>query len=198
MNFLAHIYLSGDSDEVKIGNFIADFVKMDISGYSAEILSGITLHRLIDTYTDNHPVVQESKTRLYPKYHKYATVIVDVFYDHFLAKNWGRYYIQESLQNYSLNFYSMLRDNWNLLPERVKQMLPYMEKENWLLAYSSIDGVNSALTGLSRRARFSSGMEAASKDLKLNYELFEQEFISFFQDLKEFSAKYLSANFKQQ
>jgi len=183
MNFLAHIYLSGDSDEVKIGNFIADFVKTNISGYSTEILSGITLHRLIDTYTDNHPVVKESKSRLYSNYHKYSTVIVDVFYDHFLAKHWSLFYPKQNLQDYSLAFYQMLRTYWNLLPERVKQMLPYMERQNWLLAYSSISGVNSALTGLSRRAKFKSGMEKASEDLKLNYQEFEHEFFSFFHDL---------------
>ncbi|MEQ8424061.1 MAG: DUF479 domain-containing protein, partial [Cyclobacteriaceae bacterium] len=91
MNFLAHIYLSGDNAQLMIGNFIGDFVKgKNLSArYNPDVVLGIELHRAIDEYTDSHDVVQKSKVRLRPKYRHYSGVIVDMFYDHFLAKNWN-------------------------------------------------------------------------------------------------------------
>ena len=89
MNFLAHIYLSGDNDLIKIGNFMADGIRGKHYEYlPAEVQKGIVLHRAIDTYTDSHPIFRQSTKRLHHRYHHYAGVIVDVFYDHFLAKNW--------------------------------------------------------------------------------------------------------------
>ncbi len=83
MNYLAHLYLSGKSEELLIGNFIADSVKgAEIDKFSTEIKAGIVMHRLIDTYTDSHPIVSESKIRLREKYKKYSGVVVDIFYDH--------------------------------------------------------------------------------------------------------------------
>src|SRR5688572_23493915 len=92
MNFLAHLYLSGDFDELMIGNFMADFVKGKPSpSIHPQIVKGIELHRQIDTYTDTHPIVKASKVRLQPTYRKYAGVIVDMYYDHFLAIHWQKY-----------------------------------------------------------------------------------------------------------
>ena len=86
MNFLAHIYLSGDDDELKIGNFIADSVKgKKFSQFPDQVQKGITLHRKIDSYTDSHPIVRESVLRLFPKYGHYSSVIVDILYDHFFS-----------------------------------------------------------------------------------------------------------------
>src|SRR5690606_29576564 len=92
MNFLAHIYLSGNDDLIRIGNFMADGIKgKDYEEYPEKLKTGILLHRFIDTYTDAHPIVRESTKRLHSKYHHYSGVAVDMFYDHFLAKNWSRY-----------------------------------------------------------------------------------------------------------
>ena len=89
MNFLAHIYLSGDDPELKIGNFIADAVKgKKYTTYPQKIQEGIILHRKIDSFTDAHPIVKKSASRLFSKYGHYNSVIVDILYDHFLAKNW--------------------------------------------------------------------------------------------------------------
>src|ERR1700741_2833759 len=92
MNFLAHIYLSGNDEDVIMGNFMGDFVTgRHYEGLNAGMIKGVELHRKIDEFTDTHPVVQQSKERLYKNYHKYAPVIVDIFYDHFLAANWSKY-----------------------------------------------------------------------------------------------------------
>ena len=103
MNFLAHIYLSGDNDLLKIGNFMADSIRGNsYENYPDEIKKGILLHRSIDSFTDMHPVYRKSKHRLHEKYGHYSGVIMDIFYDHFLAKNWANY-SNKKLEEYAEN-----------------------------------------------------------------------------------------------
>lgn len=194
MNFLAHLYLSGDFDELMIGNFMADFVKGKPSGlYPHLILKGIELHRRIDTYTDNHPVVKESKKRLQPKYRKYAPVIVDVFYDHFLAAHWQAL-SPVSLTDFARYTYHLMNNNLQILPPPMYNMLQYMQKENWLVSYMQLTGIERALTGMSRRATFQSNMEFAVQDLKMDYTLYEKEFLQYFPDLIAYVKEWKAAN----
>lgn len=167
-----------------IGNFIADHVKGSmVEQYEGEVRDGIRLHRLIDAFTDSHPVVEESKARLRPDFRKYAPVIVDIYYDHFLARDWKQYHHQ-SLENYASDTYAMLRKYESLLPERTKHMLSYMEPQNWLVKYSTLDGMQRALTGLSRRTTFESNMQHAHLFLEKHYADFEKEFNAFFPELR--------------
>lgn len=191
VNFLAHLYLSGTDPELKIGNFIGDFVKGRelLNRFPQGIVRGIELHRAIDEYTDKHPVVMESKKRLRPKYRHYAGVIVDIFYDHFLAVNWHDYH-HEFLPDYAESCYDLLQQHDLLLPEEVKFMLPYMIKGNWLVNYARIEGVHRALTGMSRRTKYDSKMEEASHDLVNYYEDFKQEFTVFFPQLRQFASTF--------
>ena len=107
MNFLAHIYLSGTDEGVKIGNFMADSIRgRQYESYPKAIMKGILLHRAIDSFTDNHPIYRKSKHRLHEKYGHYSGVIMDIVYDHFLAKNWASY-SDELLENYAQNFYTL-------------------------------------------------------------------------------------------
>jgi acyl carrier protein phosphodiesterase len=179
--------LSGPSEELIIGNFIADFVKgSQLERFSPGIAEGIRLHRKIDSFTDAHPVVKLSKQRLAEKYRKYSPVIVDIFYDHLLAADWKMYCGQE-LGDFAAGFYDLARSNWEVLPEKAKHMLPYMIRYNWLVSYSSMEGIRRALTGLSRRASFVSGMEKASEDLELYYEEYRGEFRKFFDEIRPFA-----------
>ena len=133
MNFLAHIYLSGDNDFIKIGNFMADSIKGDnYNNYPEYIRKGILLHRSIDSFTDLHPVFRKSKHRLHDRYGHYSGVIMDIFYDHFLAKNWQDYHATR-LPVYVEDFYLLLKYNFELLPKRVQNFYPYMVSDNWLL-----------------------------------------------------------------
>lgn len=183
MNFLAHLFLSGVKDEIKIGNFIADSVKgSDLSEFPTMVQTGILLHRKIDHYTDNHPVVLKSKVRLRPQFHKYSPVIVDVFYDHFLAKNWNNY-ASQPLEEFIACAYKLLSDNFDLLPGRTQMMLPYMIKDNWLLHYGAIEGIRRALSGMARRSKFESKMELATISLEKDYKQFQEEFETFFPEL---------------
>lgn len=186
MNYLAHAYLSGDNEDLLIGNFIADAVKGKMmDAYSEKIRNGIILHRSIDEYTDNHPLHKQSRTRLHPRYSHYAGVIVDIYYDHFLARNWAAY-SDHSLVNYTNSVYTLLENKRTILPERINYMLKYMVPQNWLLNYANFEGLRKVFRGMAHRTKFDSKMENAVEDLQENYELFQEEFADFFPDLKVF------------
>lgn len=195
MNFLAHIFLSGNDPELMIGNFIGDFVKAgQLAGrYNPKIVMGIELHRAIDEYTDQHLVVQKSKDRLRPKYRHYSGVIVDMYYDHFLSKNWNDYH-PDPLQNFADQFYQLMAVNKTALPEEVNHLMPFMTKGNWLVNYGTTEGIHRALSGMSRRTSFDSKMDEAIEDLSKHYILFEKEFREFFPQLWEFSKAWIIAH----
>ena len=145
MNFLAHIYLSGNNDLIKIGNFMADGIRgNDYLKFPEEVIKGILLHRQIDTFTDAHPIYRKSKHRLHQKYGHYSGVIMDILYDHFFAKNW-RNYSNEKLEDYVSNFYKSLEENKKILSEKTKSIMPYMIEQNWLTSYATISGIENIL-----------------------------------------------------
>jgi acyl carrier protein phosphodiesterase len=187
MNYLAHIYLSGDNDLVTIGNFIADGIKgKDYKKFPIDIQTGILLHRNIDTFTDAHQTVRKSTKRLHEKYGHYSGVIVDMLYDHFLAKNWSKY-SDILLEDYVESFYDSLEDHYEILPMRIQKMMPYMIADNWLVSYASIDGISRALEGMNRRTKNRSSMNEAVNELEEFYTAFENEFTLFFDELITFS-----------
>jgi acyl carrier protein phosphodiesterase len=186
MNFLAHLYLSGDNPKIMVGNFIGDFVKgrHQLEQFDAEIIRGISLHRAIDAFTDKHEVVKQSKDRLREKYRHYAGVIVDVFYDHYLARYWTQYHAQP-LADFASHAYQTINQYHTVLPESVKQLLPYMIRGNWLVNYAKVEGIQRTLTGMSRRTSFVSHMDEAAGDLIRDHEAYKAEFEIFFPELKQ-------------
>jgi acyl carrier protein phosphodiesterase len=192
MNFLAHIYLSGSNDQLMIGNFIADFVKgKKKDDYPDEIRKGIELHRFIDHFTDHHQIVLKSIRSVQHRQEKYSGVVIDILYDHFLAANFGEF-SAISLQDFSNNTYRILKENWEVLPEKVHYFLPFMIERNWLLNYATIDGIGNALSGLSRRVKYANRMNEAVKDLQEHYADLESDFRIFFPELRVEVAKKLA------
>jgi acyl carrier protein phosphodiesterase len=187
MNFLAHIYLSGDDEGITIGNFIADGIKgRKYLKYPPKIQKGILLHRAIDSFTDAHPTVRISTARLHKNYGHYSGVIVDILYDHFLAKNWKQYHAQP-LADYVQDFYELLRTNFDMLPLRIQRMMPHMVSDNWLLNYASVKGISTILDQMNVRTKNRSKMNFAVLELQEYYSEFESEFTSFFAELILFS-----------
>jgi acyl carrier protein phosphodiesterase len=178
MNFLAHLYLSGENPKIQLGNFIGDFVKGKPGqlNYDKEIVKGIELHRAIDEFTDSHAIVLESKVRLRPKYRHYSSVIVDMYYDHFLARNWNDYH-DDLLPDYADKVYGLVEQNLAILPGQVQRMMPFMVRGNWLVNYAQIEGIHRALYGMSGRSKYDSKMDEASKDLVEHYDEFKYEYI---------------------
>jgi acyl carrier protein phosphodiesterase len=192
MNFLAHLYLSGDDPEIMVGNFIGDFVRGRnvYDQFNYNIALGIELHRQIDEFTDSHLIVLESKKRLRAKYRHYAPVIVDVFYDHFLARHWSSLHPQP-LPDFASYAYAQLEKHKAFLPDRVVQMMPYMIQGNWLVNYAKTEGIHRALSGMSRRTPYESKMDEAVHDLEKYYEEFDKEFLLFFPELKQMSELFI-------
>ena len=173
MNYLAHIYLSNEEEEITLGNFIADGVKgKKYVQFPLGIQQGILLHRAIDSYTDAHPIVRKSTKRLHKKYSHYSGVIVDILYDHFLAKNWTQYH-SIPLHKYTENFYNLINSNFDRLTPRIQKMMPYMIEQNWLLSYASIDGIGKILDQMNRRTNNQSKMNLAVLELTTYYKEFE-------------------------
>ncbi len=187
MNFLAHIYLSGNNDNIAIGNFISDSVRGNkYKAFPKEIQKGILLHREIDTFTDAHPVFRQSTKRLHKNYSHYSGVIVDIYYDHYLAKNWSKYSVIP-LKDYTAHFYNILKEKHDILPLKVQRLMPYMVSGNWLFSYASLEGIKKVLEGMNNRTKYVSKMNLAINDLKEYYTEFEIEFTLFFDELIKFS-----------
>lgn len=174
-----------------IGNFIADHVKgKSMLSYNPEIQAGIRLHRKIDVFTDSHPVFMRTCNRLQPGYKKYAGVIADMFYDHFLSANWDLY-SNESIDAFTSGMYRILMKHYFKLPAKTQRMLPFMARSNWLKAYGTFEGLGRALSGMEQRTSFASNMGEAVHDLKNNYSLYKEEFELFFPQVTSYAREQL-------
>ena len=189
MNFLAHLYLAGKDEGLIIGNFIADSIRgKEINDYSVNIQKGIVLHRKIDEFTDGHPIVKKTVARLRKSAAKYAPVVSDVIYDHFLATNWLQY-SPTPLPTFAQNSYQFLNHNKHLMPNKIHLLLEYMIRQNWLVKYASIHGIAQTLKGMQARVHFSNTMASSVIDLVDDYSLFLKDFQQFFPEIQEFVQK---------
>ena len=183
MNYLAHIYLSGENEDVMLGNFMADGIKgRRHAEYPPDIQKGILLHRFIDDFTDSHAVVLETKLLFRPKYHKIAPILVDIIYDHYLAKNWSDYH-EKPLEQFVADTYKTLENRWDELTPRIRQMLPYMIKYNWLYNYQFANGIERVLDGMSRRVPTGIILKDGWRDLQPYYEVVDDQFTRFFLEM---------------
>lgn len=183
MNYLAHIFLSGTDDEIIVGNFIGDYVKgRDYTLYSPGIRKGILLHRRIDFFTDRHKIVRQSKSYFVPRYHKYAGIIIDILYDHFLAVNWERFSPQ-SLEDFKENIFDCLKYNYKILPERVQFFMPSFIKNDWIEVYRSIEGIIQVLIRMSMRTTLPDQSEFAREVIRKYYVQLQSEFLTYFPDI---------------
>ncbi len=190
MNYLAHAYLADTTDEFLVGNLIADFVKGKVSNrYDREIAAGIALHRKIDAFADSHPLSVASRKLFSPERRRFAGIVLDICHDHFLAKNWTDYADIE-LAAFVSRIYDLLHAHRELLPERFRQVFPRMLEQNWLGSYGSLQGVELALTRISRRLSGSIRLDEAMPDITAHYDALEANFSAFFPDLIEFARNY--------
>lgn len=191
MNYLAHAYLSFDQDEVLVGNFIGDFVKGKMMGsFPQGVQNGIKLHRAIDLFTDTHPLVRAGQSYLRPKFGHYSTVITDIYFDYFLARNWAKF-SSIPLEEFIQHTFSTISKYRQLFPDRFATMFQWMVQDNWLLKYREIQGIQQTLTGMSRRTRFDSKMDEAHLALIDKEAEFEVIFFAFFEDLETFAREKL-------
>nr|WP_321407334.1 ACP phosphodiesterase [uncultured Carboxylicivirga sp.] len=184
MNFLAHLYLSGNDPLVQIGNFIGDHVKgRNYMRYAPAIQKGILLHRKIDSFTDTHPVVKESTRRLTEKYGRYSGIVIDVFYDHYLGRNWTTF-SDVSLTKYVSKVHKNLLSNYFKLPKEVKSFLPFIVKSRRLETYATVEGIHRSLQIMSNYSSLPAHADWAVEQMRLFDNEFNDEFLKFFQEVK--------------
>ncbi|HEX4951515.1 MAG TPA: ACP phosphodiesterase [Blastocatellia bacterium] len=186
MNYLAHLFLADDTPEALVGAMLGDFVKGAAkNNYSPVIQHNIELHRRIDSFTDAHPIVRESKTIMTAERRRYAGVLLDIFYDHFLAQHWSRF-SRIALPAFTQNVYAVLHQHHDLLPEKLQRMLPYMKAEDWLGSYARVEWVELTLHRMSQRLTKGAPLASGTSELRTHYERFEADFLRFFPDLCDF------------
>lgn len=183
MNYLAHLYLSGNNEQIMTGNFIGDFVKGNRwQKYPAKIAEGILLHRKIDAYTDAHHKFREARSLFTPDFRLYSGIIIDFLYDHFLAKNWEQY-SEISLNQFSFQAYTTLLRNYFKLPAQVQQFLPFMIKNRRLESYATVDGILEAMRIMSKYSSLPNKPDRLNEILLENYPFLQENFSVFMADI---------------
>jgi acyl carrier protein phosphodiesterase len=190
MNFLAHAHLSGENPDLLVGNLIADSVKGNqVALFPKQVANGILLHRQIDTYTDAHETVRKSVGTIRKEAGKYSGVVVDIYYDHFLARKWSEF-SNIPLSQFTVSAYRILGNHHYLLPGRVKRMLPYMIAQNWLNSYANLKDLRRIFWGMDRRTKFISGMSRAVDILESHYDSLEKDFEDFYPEMIAFASEF--------
>lgn len=183
MNYIAHLYLSGDDPDIRLGNYLADMVRGESrQRLSAGLKQGIACHLAIDSFTDHHPQTMISRKRIQPPYARYSGVLIDVFYDHFLARDW-HLYARQPFSEFVSEVYSQFQNYPDPLPDIAHWVIKRMAQDNWLGGYTRIGGVEIALRRLSRRLRRPFDLSAGIKELESSYAGLESDFQMFFPDL---------------
>jgi acyl carrier protein phosphodiesterase len=186
MNYLAHSLLSRQSPQAILGAILGDFVKGPLDDkYPPAIRHAIALHRSVDRYTDAHPVVLSSRRLVSADRRRFAPILVDVFYDHFLARHWNDY-CDVPLQQFARHVYDVLEAHRAHLPERLQHVAPRMAAHDWLGAYAEIAGMQAAIDGIARRMqrfRRAAVLVGGADELVRDYPVFERDFRLFFPDL---------------
>lgn len=184
MNFLAHLFLSGETSPLMIGNFIGDYVKGNqLEKYTPQIQKGIRLHRKIDSFTDSHEIVKVSTARFKPCYQRYASVVIDIIYDHYLATLWNQY-SNVSLGKFVDQVHSYLLRHYFTLPNQVKGFLPFLIKSRRLENYKHLWGIEKSLAIMANYSTLPPESECGIKVLENEYEELEKEFSIFFKDVQ--------------
>ena len=194
MNYLAHAFLSFNQTDILAGNMISDFVKGKAKfDYPLSIQKGIHLHRLIDTFTDNHPITAIAKSFFRPHYRLYSGAFTDVVYDHFLARDEKQFEEYTSLEVFSQHIYQLLETNFLLYPPRFQKMFPYMKMQNWLYNYRLKEGIKNSFEGLVYRAAYINESAAAFEIFNKYYPELERCYLGFFPELKAFAYSNISS-----
>jgi acyl carrier protein phosphodiesterase len=187
MNYLAHLFLSEPTEDAWLGSLMGDFVKGPLDGrYGIKVTRAIALHRRIDTFTDAHPLVLRSKARVSADRRRYAGIMIDMFYDHFLARHWQDYH-HEPLDTFTARFYELLLRNHPLLPARLQHVAPFMAQHDWLGSYAELDNVRIALDRMGKRLKRENHLLGSADELLDNYDALETDFRDFLPEVSRFA-----------
>jgi acyl carrier protein phosphodiesterase len=187
LNYLAHLYLADDDPESVIGSLMGDFVKGRIGDELAPAVRwAVLVHRRVDSFTDAHPVVKRGKCRMRPEYRRYAGILLDLFYDHFLAVKWSRY-SPLPLEDFARRVYRILQTNQCAITAPMQRSMNYMVSNELLQSYREIAGIAHALRGIEKRLKRPSRLSGAIVELRVNYRDLEEDFVEFFPELTRYT-----------
>lgn len=185
MNYLGHLFIADKDPLFQCGVFMADFIKGNkYVNYPKKIQNGILFHRATDTFTDQSPILKNLKNRLYPSVGKYAGVVLDVYIDHVLAKNWDTFNNQP-LTAFVKETHLTLATNQHYLPWVGKYLFIKMFLGNWLLSYQGFKGFEHALSGMSMRPRVHRPLTPATPVIKSSKQVFESTVLEFIDSLNK-------------
>lgn len=192
MNYLAHALLAGPQPASRLGAMLGDFVKGPLDSlefrFPPEVVAGIALHRRIDSFAEGHAAFRASRQRVSSLRRRFSGVMVDMFYDHFLARHWSTFCAQP-LEAFAAETYALLAYNRSLLPPRLAQALPRMHAADWLASYRSTGAIGEALDQMAAfRLRRENSLAGAVDELHADYAGYETDFRSFFADALVFSS----------
>ena len=183
VNYLAHLRLAEDTAQSRTGNIMGDFRKF-LNGQElpGEVYAGIENHQRVDRFTDNHPLVLESKTLFSSRRRRFAGIMLDVVFDHFLIRYWNDYY-EDRPEEFIQQSYADLRSMRNIMPPRMKHVVSMMSDHDWLGSYRHLENVGRALDGISSRIRFENTFSGALEELEKHYLQLETNFQGFYPEL---------------
>ncbi|MCP1420649.1 acyl carrier protein phosphodiesterase [Pseudomonas laurylsulfativorans] len=189
MNYLAHLHLGGQRPGQLLGSLYGDFVKGRLQGqFAPEIEGAIQLHRSIDVFTDRHPLVDVALSRFSLTRRRYAGIVLDVFFDHCLARDWALY-ADRPLALFTSDVYRVLSSE-RQLPERLAKIAPHMVANDWLGSYQEFEVLEQVLRGISRRLTRPEELAAAMQELRRLYEPLSEDFRLFYPQLQDFARNY--------
>lgn len=188
MNYLAHLHLGGQHPEQLLGSLYGDFVKGRLQGqFAPQIEAAIHLHRRIDVFTDRHPLVDTALGRFTQTRRRYAGIVLDVFFDHCLARDWALY-AEQPLEQFTADVYRVLSSE-RQLPERLAKIAPHMVAHDWLGSYQEFEVLEQVLRGISRRLTRPEELAGAMQELRRLYEPLSEDFTLFYPHLQDFAAQ---------
>lgn len=197
MNYLAHLLLADDSDASRVGNLLGDFTRGLISDlekqFPPEIIKGIRMHRAVDQFTDSHPLFRQARLLLAKERRRFAGIIVDIFFDHFLCKHWSKF-STIPLNIFITDIYHALERHPEWLTGRLKEVFPVMRNEDWLSRYATLEGIENTLKRVSKRSTKLSAIANGTDDLRKNTEDFEELFLAFMPSLLAFTTQWKQEN----
>jgi len=188
MNFLAHAWLAGPEGAYRLGGLLGDFIKGPVPDtLPPEVGEGVRLHRAIDSYAESHPAFRTSRGRVSPTRRRVAGIMVDMFYDHFLARFWAEYQPGDRLEDYTARQYALLASFGEDLPARLARILPAMRADDWLASYREVDSVAAALDRMATRLTRANPLPGSGEELLADYAGFERDFRAFIADARHFA-----------
>ena len=182
MNYLAHLALSYPSAGLVVGNFIGDHVRnKDLAQFTKEVQLGVDMHRSIDSFTDTHTASIAIREKLFEDYRHISRILVDMYYDHFLAVYFERFHHQ-SLETFSVKITALLQKHKDIMPSSAQGYLRGMQTQNWLLEYSSVAGIDVILNKMANRSGLQP-LQTGANTLERHYDFFKTHFLKFYPEL---------------